>query len=154
MSEYFARALSNDNVCIVAFLPYTPPRCPLPSQCHKSCHSYKPLYISRRYWRPMTLLVRFKAMLRLETFLHFDHFVSRSLVAFLSKGFGGAFAKNGHPRLLSQRQIGHPNCHEILPFCIRAQTDYKNLLSTFNVMNFTNCIPTSRLYCCMIPDSH
>jgi len=39
------------------------------------------------------------------------------------QGIWRSFAKNGHPRLLSQRKIGH--CPEILPFCIRAQTDWE-----------------------------
>jgi len=37
--------------------------------------TYKPVYISRRYQLPLTLLFRFKAILTLKTFLYFDHFV-------------------------------------------------------------------------------
>jgi len=72
------------------------------------------------------------------------------------QGLWRNFAKNGHPRLFSQRKICH--CPEILPFCILAQTDFlimmikaiiiiRNSLSTLNVINSTNCPPTSQLYC-------
>ena len=37
--------------------------------------TYIPVYTSRRYQLPLTLLLRFKAILTLKTFLYFDHFV-------------------------------------------------------------------------------
>ena len=69
--------------------------------------TYKPLYISRRYQRPLTLLLRFKAMLTLQTFLYFDHFVYMFPCRLFVQGIWRSFTKNGHLWLLSQRQIGH-----------------------------------------------
>ena len=102
MSEYFARASSNDNVCnrCVSTLCTSERNGP-------NLSTYKPLYISRRYQRPLTLLLRFKVMLSLETFLHFNHFVVVFPCCPFIQSIWRSFAKNGHQRLLFKRQVGH-----------------------------------------------
>ena len=91
---------------IVAFPPRAHPRCPPPSQSPIFCH-LQALYICRRFQRPLTLLLRFKAMLTLKAFLHYYHFVFVLLSCNFIQGIWRSFTKNCHSRLLFQRQIGH-----------------------------------------------
>jgi len=107
MSEYFACASSNDNAWSRCFSNLrTIWRVSHPRN-GPNLATYKPVYLSRRCKHPLTLLLRFKAMLTLETFLYFDQFILMFPCRLFVQGIQRSFAKNGHPRLLSQCQICH-----------------------------------------------
>jgi len=118
----------------------------------------QPLYICRRFQRPLTLLLsdlRFKAMLTLKAFLYVYQFVFVFRSCHFMQGIWRSFTKNCHPRLLFQRQIGATTKLSrdsvVLYPCT---TRLKNSPSTLNVMNSMNCTPANQLYCCMINDRH
>ena len=78
---------------------------------------------------------------------------SCSLVAFLSKGFGGALQKIANQGCFNAR-LATTKLSRDSAVLYPCTNRLKNSTSILNVMNSINCTPANQLYCCMIPDSH
>ena len=109
---------------------------------------HTPLRICRRVQRPLTLLLRFKAMLTLKAFLDSYHFVFVFLSCLFIQGIWRSFTKNCQPRLF-QRQIGHDQT--VPRFCrfvsVHKQTQEFDLnIKCHELYKLHSCQPAVLLY--------
>ena len=129
ISDYFARASSNNNKSNRCFFTLrTSEVSPTTLAIAQILQLTNPSTFVE-FQHPLTLLLRFKAMLTLKAFLHSYHFVFVFLNCTFIQGIWRSFTKNCHPRLLFQRQIGR----------------FGSATSTTRVCSSSSCITHSML---------
>jgi len=140
---------------IVAFPPCAHPTCPPPSQSPKFCHVQTPLLASvggfSAHWHSSWYSKPCWPWRHSFTLIISS---SCSLVAILSKGFGGASQKMATQGCCFNARLATTKLSQDSAVLYPCTNRLRNSLSTLNVMNSTNCTPANQLYCCMIPDSH
>ena len=108
-----------------------------------SLATYEPVYISRRYQRPLALLLRFKSMLTLQTFLYFSS--SCSLIVFWSKGLGGALQNMATHGCCCNARFATTKVSQNSARLYPCTNSLRISLSSLNIMYSTHYTPANHL---------